>query len=97
VLPVGYSDGYLRSLSNRGQVLVGGRRAPVRGRVCMNLTVVELGPGSGAAVGDEAVLLGGQGADEIPIDELAGLAGTIPYELCCSLGAANRRVHLPAA
>jgi alanine racemase len=97
VLPVGYSDGYLRSLSNRGQVLVGGRRRPVRGRVCMNLTVVELGAGADAAVGDEAVLLGRQGEAMIGLDELAELAGTIPYELCCSLGAANRRRHLPAA
>jgi alanine racemase len=98
VLPVGYSDGYLRSLSNRGQVLVGGRRRPVRGRVCMNLTVVELGPqGAGVPVGAEAVLLGRQGEAVIGLDELAELAGTIPYEVCCALGAANPKSHRPAA
>jgi alanine racemase len=96
VVPVGYANGYLRSLSNQGVMLASGRRAPVRGRVCMNLTVLELGGlGPQAKVGDEVVLLGRQGADEITIDELAGLAGTIPYEIACALGAANPRSHTP--
>lgn len=96
VVPVGYANGYLRSLSNRGVMLAHGQRAPVRGRVCMNLTILELGDlGPQAQVGDEVVLLGSQGADEITIDELAGLAGTIPYEIACALGAANPRSHTP--
>lgn len=91
-LPVGYSDGYPRALSNRGQVLVGGELAPVRGRVCMNLTMVDLGglrrlP----AVGEEVVLLGRQGQREITADQLGAWAGTISYEITCGLGAANRR------
>lgn len=97
VAPVGYANGYPRSLSNRGQMLVGGRRRPVRGRVCMNLTVLELGAeGPKAQVGDPVVMLGRQGDEEISVDELAGLAGTIPYEICCALGAANPRVYVPA-
>jgi alanine racemase len=92
VLPVGYSDGYPRALSNRGQALVGGEPAPVRGRVCMNLTMVDLG-GLPAlpAVGDEVVLLGRQGRREITADQLGDWAGTISYEITCGLGAANRR------
>lgn len=97
VVPVGYANGYLRSLSNQGVMLVNGQRVPLRGRVCMNLTVVELGDlGPQTKVGDEVVLLGRQGAEEITIDELAGLAGTIPYEISCALGAANPRSHTPA-
>ncbi len=88
VVAAGYGDGYLRSLSNRGWMLVGGRRIPIRGRVCMNLTVVELAEPLPAR-GDEVVLLGRQGQDQITVDELADWAGTIPYEITCALGAAN--------
>ncbi len=97
VVPVGYADGYLRSLSNQGVMLVGGRRVPVRGRVCMNLTMVELGPGEPRAKpGEQVVLLGRQGNQAITPDELAALAGTIPYEICCALGAANSPTYAPA-
>lgn len=97
-LPVGYSDGYLRSASNRAEVLVGGRRAPVRGRVCMNIIMIELaGFDSLPRPGDEVVLLGRQGDEEITLDELAGWAGTIGYEISCSLGAANQAVVEPAS
>lgn len=92
VLPVGYSDGYPRALSNRGQVLVGGELAPLRGRVCMNLTMVDLGGLARLpAVGDEVVLLGRQGRREITAEQLGDWAGTISYEITCGLGAANRR------
>lgn len=97
-VPAGYANGYLRSLSNKGLMLVQGKRAPVRGRVCMNLTVLELGElGPQVKVGDEVVLLGCQGNEEITLDELAGLAGTIGYEIACALGAANPRSHSPPA
>ncbi len=97
VVPVGYANGYLRSLSNQGVMLVQGKRVPLRGRVCMNLIVLELGElGPNAKVGDEVVLLGRQGSEEITLDQLAGLAGTIPYEISCALGAANPRNHTPA-
>lgn len=93
VLPLGYADGYLRRLSNRGQVLIAGRRAPVLGRVSMNLTVVDVTDIPGVDVGDEAVLLGRQGADEITADELAGWMETINYEALCLIGRLNRRVY----
>ncbi len=97
VVPVGYANGYLRSLSNQGVMLISGQRVPVRGRVCMNLTVLELGAlGPKVKVGDEVVLLGRQGSEEITLDELGGLAGTISYEISCALGAANPRLHTPA-
>ena len=81
ILPVGYWDGYDRKLSNCGEVLIGGRRCPVRGRVCMNLTMVELPARLRAKVGDEAVLLGRQGKEEITAEELAQKIGTINYEV----------------
>ena len=81
VLPVGYADGYDRRFSNQAHVLVRGRRAPVRGRVCMNLTMVDVTDVSGVELGDEVVLLGRQGDQEVTADHLAALAGTISYEI----------------
>ena len=95
VLPVGYANGYLRALSNRAEVLIGGRRMPVRGRVCMNATIVEVTAAGAVAPGDEVVLLGRQegedGADTITADEIAAWMGTISYEVLCLLGNANER------
>ncbi len=97
VVPAGYSDGYPRALSNRAHALVGGRPAPVRGRVCMNLTVLDLGGLEPLpTVGDEVVLLGRQGQAAIDADQLGDWAGTISYEITCGLGAANRRRYAPA-
>jgi alanine racemase len=81
VLPIGYADGYDRRLSNSSHVLVRGVRAPVRGRVCMNLTMVDVTDVPGAVAGDEVVLLGRQGDERIAAEHLAALAGTINYEL----------------
>ncbi len=81
VLPVGYNEGYDRRLSGVGHVLVRGRRAPVRGRVCMNMTMVDVTDIPGAALEDEAVLLGAQGDERISAEQLAGWCGTIPYEV----------------
>ncbi|MCX6740793.1 MAG: alanine racemase [Candidatus Parcubacteria bacterium] len=81
ILPVGYWDGYDRKLSNCGEVLINGQRCPVRGRVCMNLTMVEVPGTLRAKVGDEAVLLGRQGKKEITAEELAQKIGTINYEV----------------
>ena len=97
VIPVGYADGYLRSGSNRARVLVGGRWAPVRGRICMNLTMVDLTDHDPAPQpGDEVVLLGSQAGHGITLDELASWAGTIGYEVSCALGRSNPRHYLPA-
>lgn len=83
-LPVGYADGYPRVLGNRGQVLVGGRRCPVVGVVCMDLCMVDVTDvPEPVRSGDEAVLLGRQGEEHVDADEIAGWAGTIPYEILC--------------
>ena len=80
-LPVGYADGYDRNLSNNAYVLVRGRRAPVVGRVSMDLLTIDVTDIPDARYGDEAILLG----DEISVDELAKRAGTISYELFCRI------------
>lgn len=81
VLPVGYWDGYDRGLSNVGRVLVRGQEAPVRGRVCMNMIMVDVTDVPGVTLEDEVVLLGAQGAATITAEDLASLLGTIPYEV----------------
>jgi alanine racemase len=96
VVAAGYSDGYPRSASNNAQVLIQGRPAPLRGRVCMNAVMVDLtGFDPLPSPGEEVVLLGRSGAEEITADQLGQWAGTISYEITCSLGAANRRRHRP--
>ena len=92
VLPVGYEDGYLRCLSNKAQVLIGGRRAPVVGRISMNLTLVDITGFAAVQVGNEAVLLGRQGEEEISADDIAGWMQTISYEVLCLFGKLNERV-----
>ena len=89
LIPAGYGDGYNRLLSNRAEVLVQGRRCPVIGRVSMDQCTVDLSGVPGAAEGDEVVLIGEQGSEEITADELARLVGTISYEVLCGL---TRRV-----
>ncbi len=81
VIPVGYYDGYVRALTSRAYVLVRGCRAPVRGVVMMNMTVVDLTDVPGAAPGDEVVLIGRQGADGVSADQHARWTGTIHYEV----------------
>ncbi len=92
VLAMGYADGYSRALSGRARVLVRGKSAPVAGRVCMDLTMADVTGIEGVSEDDEAVLLGTQGQEVISSQELAGQAGTIPYEILTSLGAKARRV-----
>jgi alanine racemase len=81
VLPLGYYDGYARSLSNRGQVLIRGQRAPVCGRVSMNLMSVDVTDIPMVEPGDEVVLIGRQGSLAIPAEEMAAWLGTIHYEV----------------
>jgi alanine racemase len=77
----GYADGIQRRLSNRGAMLVGGRRVPIVGRVCMDLIMLDLGPAATDKAGDEVVIIGRQGEAEISADEIADLLGTINYEV----------------
>ena len=79
-LPVGYGDGYARGLSGKAEVLIAGQRRPVVGRITMDAMMVDIGTGS-AFNGDEAVLLGRQGAQAIRVEQLAEWLGTIPYEI----------------
>jgi alanine racemase len=94
-IPVGYDDGFNRLFSNCGEVLIRGRRAPVVGRVCMNLTMVDVSSIPGVCVDDEVVLLGAQGKERITAEEWAAKTGTISYEVYCSLGKSNRRTYRP--
>jgi alanine racemase len=94
MLPVGYNDGFLRSLSNRAHVLVHGKRAPQLGRVCMNVTVVDVTDIPGVQVGDEVVLMGNQGEKDITADDIADWMETINYEVLCLFGNLNQRVYL---
>lgn len=92
VLPVGYFEGYSRGLSNKAEVLIAGIRCPIRGRVCMNLLMVEVTGIPKVKVGDEAVLIGKQGGEEITADELAELTHTINYEVVTRINSVIPRV-----
>lgn len=81
VLPIGYSDGYDRRLSNKSYVLVKGKRVPVIGRICMNLMIIDVTGISGLELEEEVVLIGKQGKEEITAEYLASLIGTINYEI----------------
>ena len=95
-LAAGYADGYARALSNRGHVLIRGRRRAVIGRVSMNWITVDCGPEADVRVGDEAVLIGEQGGESIWADELARAGRTIPYEILTSINAAAERRYIPS-
>jgi len=88
-IPVGYADGFNRLFSNRGRVLIGGQFYPVVGRVCMDQSMFDLGAQTSIRVGDDVVLIGGSGGQEITADDWARMLGTISYEV---LGQVNARV-----
>jgi alanine racemase len=94
IISAGYADGLPRSMSNSGSVLVGGCRRPIIGTVCMNLTVCDITGMTGVKEGDEAVFLGSQGAETITGDDLARSAGTISYEVFCSIGKRNKKEYI---
>ena len=85
VLTAGYGDGIPRTLSNRGEVLIRGRRCPILGRVTMDQTIVDITDLPAVAAGDEAVLVGPQQGAEIPLTEFSAWAETIPWETLCSV------------
>ena len=92
-IPIGYGDGYPRNLSNKGYVLIGGQKADIVGRVCMDQFMVDV-TGLDVSVGDKVTLAGQDGKEEILIDDLAVLAGTFNYEFVCDLGKRIPRVYL---
>ncbi len=92
-IPVGYGDGYPRSLSNRGYVLVHGRRAPICGRICMDQFMVDVTDIPEAAEGDTVTLVGTDGAETITMDGIGELSGRFNYEFACDLGKRIPRVY----
>ena len=93
VVPVGYGHGYSWLLSNRGQMLLDGRRVPIVGRVTMDLTMVDLTDAPRAVVGDELVLFGEQHGASIPVEEFAAWSETMPYEVMCTIGKRVPRLY----
>ncbi|MBI1909057.1 MAG: alanine racemase [Deltaproteobacteria bacterium] len=94
VLPLGYADGYPRIVSNKAFVLVRGQKVPVVGTVCMDLSMVDLTDCPSAEVGDEVVVIGRQGSEEISADDLAQWSETISYEIFCRLSPRLRRSYV---
>lgn len=93
-IPVGYGDGYPRSLSGKGYVLIRGRKAPVLGRICMDQFMVGLENIPDAMEGDEVTLIGEEQGEKITMEELGDLSGRFNYELACDLGKRIPRVYL---
>lgn len=94
IVPVGYADGYRHSLANRAEVLVRGRRCPVRGAVSMDQIVVDVSKIPGVTPGETVTLIGRDGKEEVTVEELARHAGTIPYDILTGIGARVRREYL---
>ncbi len=94
VVSAGYSDGLSRNLSNRGKVLIKGKKTAIVGAVCMNLTICDITGLKDVEPGDEVVFLGSQGGESIKGDDIARSAGTISYEVFCSIGRKNIREYL---
>ncbi|MCD6151555.1 MAG: alanine racemase, partial [Deltaproteobacteria bacterium] len=93
LIPVGYADGLHRKLSNTGFMLVGGRRVPIIGRVCMDWTMLDVTDVPGAAVGDEVVIIGRQGNEMITAEEMADVLETISYEVFCNWSDRVARIY----
>ncbi|MCC6573393.1 MAG: alanine racemase [Planctomycetes bacterium] len=93
-MPVGYNDGYRRSLSNKAEVLINGVRCPVVGLVSMDYLTVDVTMAREVAVGDEVILLGGEGDKRISMETLSGWAQCSPYEISCGMGRRVARVYV---
>jgi len=93
-LPAGYADGFRRTLSNKGEVLIKHTRAKVVGRVCMDQIMCDVTQIPNVKVGDEAVIIGKQGDDEITADEVADKSETISYEVLCGIGKRVKRIYI---
>ena len=93
-VPVGYADGYPRQLSGKAHVLIGGRPAPICGRVCMDQMMVDVTDIPGVKRGDRVVLLGRDGENEITVDMLGELSGRFPYEFVCCINKRVPRIYI---
>ena len=92
-VPAGYADGYSRLLTGKAEALIGGRRYPVVGTICMDQMMIDAGPDAEVRVGDEVVLIGRSGSDQITAWDVAAATGTIPYETTCLLTRRVTRVY----
>ncbi|MBI5559896.1 MAG: alanine racemase [Deltaproteobacteria bacterium] len=92
-IPIGYGDGLPRRLSEKGEVIVRGRRAPMAGVICMDHTMIDCTNVEGVDVGDEVVIMGRQGSIDVLAEEIAEKTGTIPYEILCNISSRVRRVY----
>jgi alanine racemase len=92
-LPIGYADGYSHHLSNKGEVLIRRKRAPVVGKVCMDFIMVDVTHIPRVSVGDEVILMGRQGKEQITPEEIAEKINSISYEVLCSIGKRVPRVY----
>jgi alanine racemase len=90
IVGAGYADNYSRGLSNKAEMVIHGQRVPIVGRVCMQMTAVDISHVPSVAPGDTVHLLGGQGDHPVTPEDLAGWWGTIPYEVFCLLGQNER-------
>ena len=93
-VPAGYGDGYPRGLSNKGYVLVHGKKAPVTGRICMDQFMIDVTDIPDAAEGDVVTLIGREGEERITMEELGELSGRFHYELACCIGKRVPRIYL---
>ena len=93
-IPVGYGDGFSRALSNRGQVLIKDRRCSIIGRICMDWILADITDVEDAEVQEGVVLLGRDETNVLTADEIAEIAGTIPYEILCHISQRVRRVYV---
>ena len=93
-IPVGYADGYPRSLSNKGYVLIRGKKAPILGRVCMDQFMVDVTEIEGVSFGDKVTMIGRDGNEVLPVEVLSELSGRFNYEFVCDLGKRIPRVYV---
>ena len=94
VLPVGYADGYRRELSNTGEVVIRGKRSKIAGRVCMDMTMIDVSDIDGVKKEDDVYLIGGSSDNAVTVCEIAGIAGTISYEILCGISQRVPRVYI---
>jgi len=92
-IPLGYADGYNRLMSNKTHVLINGKRLPLIGRICMDQFLVDVSIDPKVKEGDQVVLFGKQGQENIPVEELSGIMGTINYEVLCAVGKRVPRIY----
>jgi len=93
-IPIGYDDGYMRALSNRGHAIIRGASATVIGRISMDLTLIDVTSVPGVELDDEVILMGHEAGISITAEEMARIAGTLSYEVTCGIGDRVPRVYV---